>query len=80
MKKKYYIPLFLCLEVEVDNSLDDDAVDVSESTQGKILNSFISNVNTHIEESDYITDGAMEYLVDYQELRKLKLQKRYSGD
>lgn len=80
MKKKYYIPLFLCLEVEVDNSLDDDAVDVSESTQGKILNSFISNVNTHIEESDYITDGAMEYLIDYQELRKLKLQKRYSGD
>lgn len=80
MKKKYYLPLFLCLEVEVDNSLDDDAMDISESTQRKILNNFISNVNTHIEESDYITDGAIEYLMDYQELRKLKLQKRYSGD
>lgn len=80
MKKKYYLPLFLCIEVEVDNSLDDDAMDISESTQRKILNNFISNVNTHIEESDYITDGAIEYLIDYQELRKLKLQKRYSGD
>lgn len=80
MKKKYYLPLFLCLEVEVDNSLDDDAMDISESTQRKILNNFISNVNTHIEESDYITDGAIEYLMDYQELRKLKLQKRYSGE